>query len=163
MPAQRKSRAIPLLPLWTFVACSRVNFTLLLPTFRDDLSIPYPWTEWILKMGPLGYPKTSVTNCPITMRIFPHRQNLNSRKLAIVAIYYIHVYIYIYIYIYIYTHTHTHTYIYIYIRSHIDSHSWYGIEISISQNLYWLCENIGARCWWRSWLRHCATSRKVAS
>jgi len=20
----------------------------------------------------------------------------------------------------------------------------------------------GARCWWRSWLRHCATSRKVA-
>ena len=26
----RKSRAIPLLPLWAFVACSRVNFTLLL-------------------------------------------------------------------------------------------------------------------------------------
>jgi len=22
--------------------------------------------------------------------------------------------------------------------------------------------NTGARCWWRSWLRHCATSRKVA-
>jgi hypothetical protein len=22
--------------------------------------------------------------------------------------------------------------------------------------------NRGARCWWRSWLRHCATSRKVA-
>ena len=21
---------------------------------------------------------------------------------------------------------------------------------------------LGARCWWRSWLRHCATSRKVA-
>jgi len=21
---------------------------------------------------------------------------------------------------------------------------------------------MGARCWWRSWLRHCATSRKVA-
>jgi hypothetical protein len=20
----------------------------------------------------------------------------------------------------------------------------------------------GARCWWRGWLRHCATSRKVA-
>ena len=20
----------------------------------------------------------------------------------------------------------------------------------------------GARCWWRRWLRHCATSRKVA-
>ena len=25
---------------------------------------------------------------------------------------------------------------------------------------YLVCE--GARCWWRSWLRHCATSRKVA-
>ena len=22
--------------------------------------------------------------------------------------------------------------------------------------------SVGARCWWRSWLRHCATSRKVA-
>jgi len=26
---------------------------------------------------------------------------------------------------------------------------------------YTLCVR-GARCWWRSWLRHCATSKKVA-
>ena len=25
-----------------------------------------------------------------------------------------------------------------------------------------LLQFLGARCWWRSWLRHCATSRKVA-
>jgi hypothetical protein len=26
----------------------------------------------------------------------------------------------------------------------------------------WIPTSSGARCWWRSWLRHCATSRKVA-
>jgi hypothetical protein len=28
--------------------------------------------------------------------------------------------------------------------------------------LYNLCVSFGERCWWGSWLRHCATSRKVA-
>jgi hypothetical protein len=25
-----------------------------------------------------------------------------------------------------------------------------------------LLRHVGTRCWWRSWLRHCATNRKVA-
>jgi hypothetical protein len=31
-----------------------------------------------------------------------------------------------------------------------------------SVKLSWITCYIRARCWWRSWLRHCATSRKVA-
>ena len=49
---------------------------------------------------------------------------------------YIYIYIYTYIYIYMHTHTHTHTH-------------------TIPTPIYW-----GTR--WRTWLRHCATSRKVA-
>jgi len=31
-----------------------------------------------------------------------------------------------------------------------------------SHNSHPVMPGIGARCWWRSWLRHCVTSRKVA-
>jgi len=30
------------------------------------------------------------------------------------------------------------------------------------KNIALLSLRSGARCWWRSWLRHCATSQKVA-
>jgi len=36
-------------------------------------------------------------------------------------------------------------------------HMRIACEIPKATRLY-----LGARCWWRSWLRHCATSRKVA-
>jgi hypothetical protein len=28
--------------------------------------------------------------------------------------------------------------------------------------VYLSTNSVGARCWWHSWLRHCATNRKVA-
>ena len=37
------------------------------------------------------------------------------------------------------------------------SQSMYSIHVH-----YAFLNKCGARCWWRSWLRHCATSRKVA-
>jgi len=87
-------------------------------------------------------------------------------------------YIYIYIYIYIRIHIYIYTYIYIYIYSF-----YVGVRLGLLQE----AKNIGRRClrtgwlginlglrWsnnrrleditlqWRSWLKHCATSRKVA-
>ena len=66
------------------------------------------------------------------------------------------LYIYIYIYIYIYTHIYIYTYIYIHIYI-------YGCVCVC------VCVCVCARVcvcvwdkWWCSWLRHCATNRKVA-
>jgi len=36
------------------------------------------------------------------------------------------------------------------------------INVNLLNNYTVLHHRLGARCWWRSWLRHCATSRKVA-
>ena len=38
-----------------------------------------------------------------------------------------------------------------------------GLHVVIQHFTNHYLNQIGARCWWRSWLRHCATSRKAAS
>jgi hypothetical protein len=49
----------------------------------------------------------------------------------------------------------------------VSGFAWYCTEVvSCKKRMQfffgWLFTKIGARCWWRSWLRYCATSRKVA-
>jgi len=38
----------------------------------------------------------------------------------------------------------------------------YSKKLQALENLNHHSLILGARCWWRSWLRHCATNRKVA-
>jgi hypothetical protein len=60
-------------------AASSVNA---LPTFRDNVSVPYSrgkngfssWTSWPLKTGPIGCPETSVQNYHSTLRNIPEER-----------------------------------------------------------------------------------------
>jgi hypothetical protein len=74
VPGKRKRRGFS--RLWNVTR----HIIILLPTFRDNLSVPSPrvrqseknfdssWTACVLNMGAIGGPKTSVTNNRSTRR-----------------------------------------------------------------------------------------------
>jgi hypothetical protein len=60
--------------------------------------------------------------------------------------------------------------VYIYLHLLVQSNNTpYCLLLSAKQNVLTIAKKVevtwesGSRCWWRSWLRHCATSRKIAT